>query len=166
MASLTALGQSQQGSGQFNLVKLLMKSGTFKFAFARSFGGTVNGSNTNYINNPTLAAGQIAVYFVTFFTSFATINNNYDFRPEGIFQVTGADVQFYLNNSVRLSITSSTNADNCLTPIVSQGVFTSSSAYSGSQLTTYYNSYTNNYPYGVGPVLHATLTCFVYTPFT
>ena len=164
MASLTAQSQSQQGSGMFNLVKLMMKSGTFKFAFARSFGGTVNTSQYNYFNNPTLSTGQMAVYFVTLYTSYATINTNADFRPEGIFQMSGADVVFNLNTSVRLNVTSSTNCDNALAPLVSQGVCTSSSAYSGNQITTYLYSYTNNS--GVGPCMHATVSCFVYTPFT
>lgn len=164
MASLTAQSQSQQGSGMFNLVKLMMKSGTFKFAFARSFGGTVNSSANNYFNNPTLTSGQMAVYFVTLYTNYATINSNNDFRPEGIFQMTGADVVFYLNNSVRINVTSGTNCDNALAPLVSQGICTSSSAYSGTQLTTNFSSYTNYN--GVGPCMHATVSCFVYTPFT
>jgi hypothetical protein len=164
MASLTAQSQSQQGSGMFNLVKLMMKSGTFKFAFARSFGGTYNTNSTNYFNNPTLTSGQIAVYFVTLYTSYCTINTNADFRPEGIFQMSGADVVFNLNSSVRINTSSNTNQDTSLAPLVTQGICTSSSAYSGTQLTTYIYSYTNNS--GVGPCLHATVSCFIYTPFT
>ena len=164
MASLTAQSQSQQGSGMFNLVKLMMKSGTFKFAFARSFGGTYNINQTNYFNNPTLTTGQIAVYFVTLYTSYGTINTNADFRPEGRFTMSGADVVFNLNTSVRLNVTSSTNCDNALAPLVTQGICTSSSAYSGTQLTTTVYSLTNNS--GVGPCMHAAISCFVYTPFT
>jgi hypothetical protein len=167
MASLSAAGQRQQGSGQFNLIKLLMRSGTFKFAFARSLGGGYNSNNTYTLNNPTLSTGQIAVYIVTFFTSFGTIGGswgNADYRPEGIVQINALDIQFFMNNSVRTTPSSQDNRDNAFAPIVSQGIFSSSSAYSGSAFNVQVYSYQNNS--GLGPDLHATISCFVYTPFT
>ena len=167
MASLSAAGQRQQGSGQFNLIKLLMRSGTFKFAFARSVGGGYNSDTNMTLNNPTLSTGQIAVYIVTFFTSFGTIGGswgNADYRPEGRVEINALDIQFYMNNSVRTTPSSQDNRDNAFAPIVSQGVFSSSSTYSGSAFNVRVYSYQNGS--GIGPDLHAAISCFVYTPYT
>jgi hypothetical protein len=120
------------------------------------------------LNNPTLSTGQIAVYIVTFFTSFGTISASYgaaDYRPEGFVQINALDIQFYMNNSVRTTPSSQDNRDNAFAPIVSQGIFSSSSTYSGSAFNVQVYSYgTNNT--GFGPDLHAAISCFVYTPFT
>ena len=169
MATITAssrvAGQNGYGAPPLMNMMPLFSRGKFQLAFARSwrYEGT-GSSNVGTFTVPTLTSGQLAVYFVTFCSSFVYDYQANQYRTgQGHAQLSGAGIDQTLSLTTGQTgyLYQYTNGQLHY-PVATQAVGTSSAGLSGQSVTVNINNTTwspGGYPYS-----HINVVCFVHTP--
>lgn len=167
MATITAssrvAGQNGYGAPPLMDMMPLFSRGKFQLAFARSWRReSTGGANIGSFTVPTLAAGQLAVYFVTLCSSYIyDIGANNYYTPMCNAQLSGSIDAIMNLGTACSSYTYQFTNGQLMYPIATQAIGTSSSAYSGGSVNVYINNTTYNQGYSYS---HINVVCFVYTP--
>lgn len=166
MATITASSRvsGQNGYGAPPLMDMmpLFSRGKFQLAFARSWRQDIGAANVGTFTVPTLAAGQLAVYFATLCSSYIyDMSGNTRRTPMCTATLSGSiDSTMTLGTACSSYMYEFTNGQ-LVYPVATQAIGTSSSGNSGGTITVYINNTTYNSGYSYS---HINVVCFVYTP--